>query len=240
VDEYQLGADLKATRKRNVYSHPHPAGNHNGGSLHFGPDGMMYLGMGDNQQRAAAGGRDGRYGRILRFDAATGMPPATGNVAGWTYEYGLRNPYRHSFDLMTGDLYIGDVGDGTWEELNFAPAGKTGNDWGWTTNGDGRGSSPETEPVVRLPTRGAGGVRAIIGGHVYRGKAMPGLCGRYFYGTYSGQVYSLKIEGGKATDVRTHGNLQLGGLGSFGLDANGEIYMSSFSSGTVRKLVPAP
>ena len=156
VDEYQLGADLKATKKRNVYTHPHPAGNHNGGSLHFGPDGMMYLGMGDNQQRAAAGGRDGRYGRILRFDAATGMPPATGNVAGWTYEYGLRNPYRHSFDLMTGDLYIGDVGDGTWEELNFAPAGKTGNDWGWTTNGDGRGSSPETEPVVRLPTRGRG------------------------------------------------------------------------------------
>jgi hypothetical protein len=83
-------------------------------------------------------------------------------------------------------------------------------------------------------------VRAIIGGHVYRGKAMPGLCGRYFYGTYTGQVYSLKIEAGKATDVRTHGNQQLGGLGSFGLDANGEIFMSSFSSGPVRKLVPAP
>jgi glucose/arabinose dehydrogenase len=239
VDEFELGADLKATKKRNVYSHPHPAGNHNGGSLLFGADGMMFLGMGDNQNRAAAGDRDGRYGRILRFDAATGMPPAAGNIMGWTWDYGLRNPYRMSFDLMTGDLYIGDVGDGTWEEINFAPAGKNGNDWGWTTNGDGRGSSPETEPVVRLPTRGPGGVRAIIGGHVYRGKAMPGLCGRYFYGTHSGQVFSLKIESGKATDIRPHSNLQLGGLGSFGLDANGEIYMSSFTSGVVRKLVPA-
>jgi glucose/arabinose dehydrogenase len=240
IDEYELGADLKATKKRNVYSHPHPAGNHNGGQILFGRDGMMYLGMGDNQNRGSAAGRDGRYGRILRFDAATGMPPATGNIAGWTWDYGLRNPYRMAFDLKTWDLYIGDVGDGTWEEINFAPAGKNGNDWGWATNGDGRGSSPETEPVVRLPTRGNGAARAIIGGHVYRGKAMPGLCGRYFYGSHAGQVYSLKIDAaGKATDVMTHGNLQLGGLGSFGLDAEGEIYMSSFTNGTVRKLVPA-
>ena len=202
---------------------------------------MMYLGMGDNQNRGAAGGQDGRYGRILRFDAATGMPPATGNVAGWTFDYGLRNPYRLSFDLMTADLYIGDVGDGTWEELNFAPAGKTRQRLGL----DHQRRRPRLQPRDR-----AGGAAAHARAPAASGRSSaatstgarrcPACAAATSTAPTRARCISLKIEGGKATDVRTHGNLQLGGLGSFGLDANGEIYMSSFTSGTVRKLVPAP
>lgn len=234
IDEFKRTSKTTATFVRSVYSYPHSAANHNGGSIAFGPDKMMYVSMGDNGSNGSEARKtDGRYGRILRLDAATGLGMPAPGMDGFTWSYGLRNPYRMTIDRLTGDLYIGDVGEKTTEEIDFEPNGKGALDWGWSGgNSDGRGSNAETAPIATVGTN----MGAIIGGYVYRGTKIPGMCGRYFYAHWGdGNVFSFVQQGGKATAMMTHPELTVGDLSSFGEDGEGELYISS-NSGTVYRI----
>jgi glucose/arabinose dehydrogenase len=157
------------------------------------------------------------------------------------WAYGLRNPWRFSFDRSTGDLYIGDVGQDRWEEIDFVPDGTRGLlNFGWDVyegdeqveDGELRGGGELVAPIaVYAHDVGC----SVTGGFVYRGTAVPGLRGRYLYGDYcSGRVWSLRVENGEATDVRRE-RISVPQLTSFGEDADGELYVVS-QAGAVYRL----
>jgi glucose/arabinose dehydrogenase len=216
-------------RLRQILFVDQPYSNHNGGQLAFGADGRLYVGMGDGgaggdpENRAQNLGS--RLGKLLVIDVNRRAPRP--QIAG----YGLRNPWRFSFDRQTGDLYIGDVGQNDWEEVDFTPRRSAGiENYGWDVF-EGRArfenKSPNprgrlVSPVVVYPLDGDH--CAVSGGFVYRGKAVPSAAGRYFYGdNCSGTVWSFRISGGRARGVREE-NVRLGSLSSFGEDASGELY----------------
>jgi glucose/arabinose dehydrogenase len=217
------------------------ASNHNGGQLQFGPDGRLYWGNGDG-----GGGGDpqhngqnlGRpFAKIMRLNVNASNPR-------WQlYAYGLRNPWRFSFDRATGDLYIGDVGQNAWEEIDYLKKGTPAFvNFGWnrfegthlydaTTQLVTRGKYHP--PVAQYPH--ADGC-SVTGGYVYRGKAVPAAVGRYFYGDYcTGTIWSLRIVNGKAASLRRE-PFDLKGLSSFGEDSQGELYAMSVSSGDLYRL----
>jgi glucose/arabinose dehydrogenase len=236
---------------------PYP--NHNGGQVLFGPDGLLYLGLGDG---GAANDPEGRgqnlsdlLGSILRLDVHSGaayiVPPdnpfvAQAGAQPEVWSYGLRNPWRFSFDRATGDLYIADVGQDRWEEVDVAPAsggsGK-GLNYGWNImegfhclSGDQCDQTGLTLPVLAY---GHNQGCSITGGYVYRGSAVPDLQGLYFYGDFcQGWVRSLRYAGGAATEVTDWPTLRPGAsILSFGEDTAGELYVLS-SSGGVFKVIP--
>lgn len=256
-----------ASTERVLMSVPHNYGNHNGGTVTFGPDGFLYISTGDG------GGADNfldhgqnpdtKLAKVLRIDvdSATqpyGIPPGNPWAAGGgepaMYAWGLRNPYRMSLD-SNGDLYIGDVGQGWYEELNFVPAGGAGRNFGWavfegtdcfTADPDGNQgcSNPSglTAPLVSDDRRGNGNC-SIVGGHVYRGTCMPDMTGHYFYGDYCGGVVkTLRVQGGQAVDQldRTSDvdpdKVLEQRLSSFGLDGYGELYVTTLVSGRVYRI----
>jgi glucose/arabinose dehydrogenase len=235
IEEWKVTGDTSAEKKPGppLYTFAHSAGNHNGGALAFGPDGFLYIAVGDNAQAATAANITSRYGKIMRIDADTGMP-APGNVDNsYTWHYGLRNPYRVTFDRLTGDILIGDVGANSTEEVNLGLAGKGGLNWGWTGGAtDGKGSSPETEPIHTIPT----GKDAIIGGYVYRGKKIPCLQGHYFFAKHKGGLWSFPVKDGKKVgEVISHGMLASADLISFGEDGAGELYIGG--GGRISRIV---
>jgi glucose/arabinose dehydrogenase len=205
-----------------------PYSNHNGGQNAFGPDGRLYVGMGDGgsggdpEDRAQDLGA--RLGKLLALNVdRRGSEP---QIVG----YGLRNPWRFSFDRRTGDLYIGDVGQNAWEEVNFTRRRSPGlENYGWDAyEGRGRFESKAPNPTGRLVFPIAvyplGGNCAVVGGFVYRGTAVPAARGRYFYGdNCSGAVWSLRVVGGRARSVRREA-FRLDGLSSFGENGRGELY----------------
>jgi glucose/arabinose dehydrogenase len=210
-----------------------PYANHNGGQLAFGPDGLLYIGMGDGGSGGDPENRaqnlSARLGKLLKMNATT--RGATPQIAG----YGLRNPWRFSFDRANGDLYIGDVGQGDWEEIDYVARADTGlKNFGWNVyEGNERYSDNPLNPAgtlvapVRVYSHSLG--CSVTGGFVYRGKAVPSARGRYFYGDYcSGRMWSLKISGGRATDVRQEPQ-RLPELSSFGEDTRGELYAVTLS-----------
>ena len=215
-----------------------PYSNHNGGQLHFGPDGRLYVGMGD----AGAGGdpenraqnMDSPFGKLLAIDVDR-------RGARWqTVGLGLRNPWRYSFDRRTGDLYIGDVGQNAWEEVDFTPRRSPGlENYGWDVY-EGRAKYEDKNPsggrlVFPIVVYPLGGHCAVVGGFVYRGSAVPSARGRYFYGdNCSGAVWSLRVVGGKARGVRRE-PFRLEGIASFGEDNRGELYAVTLG-GTVYRL----
>ena len=216
-----------------------PYSNHNGGQVAFGPDGRLYVGMGDG----GAGGDPqnvsqdlgSRLGKLLARNVD--KAGSTWQIAG----SGLRNPWRFSFDRATGDLYIGDVGQNAFEEIHFLPRVSPGlENYGWDVY-EGRSVYEDKQPgpgrlipPVAVYDHGQG--CSVTGGFVYRGKKMPAAVGRYFYGDYcSGNVWSLKIVRGKATSIRRE-PFQAEGLTSFGEDADGELYLA-VAKGTVLRLV---
>jgi glucose/arabinose dehydrogenase len=220
-----------------------PYSNHNGGQNVFGPDGRLYVGTGD----AGAGGDPedraqnlaSRFGKLLAINVDR-------RGARWqTVGYGLRNPWRFSFDRRTGDLYIGDVGQNAWEEVDFTPRRSRGlENYGWDVyEGRARFESKPRNPRGRLVFPVAvyplsGGHCAVVGGFVYRGSAAPAAQGRYFYGdNCSGTVWSLRIVRGRARDVRRE-RFTISSLSSFGEDANGELYAVNLR-GTVYRLTAA-
>ena len=225
-----------------------PFENHNGGQLLFGPDGYLYLGLGDGGSGGDPSGRGqdltDLLGSILRLDVRTTpyvIPPdnpfaGRSDVRPEIWSYGLRNPWRFSFDRATGDLYVGDVGQSAWEEVDVSPAaegaGKATN-FGWNImEGKHCYAAPTcTQAGLALPVleydHGQG--CSITGGYVYRGAAIPAIQGYYFYADYCrGWVRSFRYQGGEAVDEFQWPTLAPGGsITSFGEDAAGELYLTS-------------
>jgi glucose/arabinose dehydrogenase len=246
-------ADLETGRL--IFFTTQPASNHNGGMLAFGPDGYLYVALGDG------GGANDRYGNGQRPDTVLGTllrldvdepsgeyavpadnPFVDGGGAPEVWAYGLRNPWRFSFD---GDMiYIGDVGQNRWEEIHVAPAGQPGINYGWPIMEGTNCFSPSTNcdptgldiPAVEY-SHGEG--CSVTGGYVYRGSAIPELAGRYFYSDWcGGWLRSFLYQDGAATDLQDHTD-EVGGLASvssFGTDGFGELYMTT-AGGDVWKLV---
>ncbi len=233
-----------------------PFANHNGGLVMFGPDGMLYVGMGDGGSGGDPFGhgqnRATLLGKMLRIDVDRGDPYAVppdnpfvgrAGMRGEIWAYGLRNPWRFCFDPPTGLLYIADVGQNRWEEIDVMPADRAGLDYGWNVlEGDHCYRSRDCDrsgrvaPVVEY---GHGDGCSVTGGFVYRGKRMPNLAGHYFYADYcNAWIRSFKYEGGAVTDHREWRGIGPGQITSFGQDGAGELYVCS-SDGTVHRLVPA-
>ena len=217
---------------------PYP--NHNGGQLEFAPDGSLWVGMGDGGSGGDPENRaqnpSSQLGKLLRIDTASGR---VSMVA-----LGLRNPWRFSFDRATHDLWIGDVGQNVWEEIDFLPRRLLGTtiNYGWRVwEGRSRyeaGQTPTSTGSLRFPITvysHKGGNCSVTGGYVYRGRGVPSARGRYFYGDYcSGNVWSLKQRGGKAVGLRRE-PFSVARLSSFGEDAAGELYLVSLN-GTIYRL----
>jgi len=205
-----------------------PYSNHNGGNIAFGPDGRLYVGLGDGGSGGDPQGRaqnmSSLLGKMLRLDVR--RPGLAPEIVG----LGLRNPWRYSFDRQTGDLYIGDVGQGAVEEVDFTPRESPGlENYGWNLyegsqrfeDGD-PGPGKLVFPVFEYG-RGSGNC-TVIGGFVYRGKARPAQRGRYIVGDYcSGIVWSFRVRSGERTGLRRE-PFRIPGLTSFGEDVAGELY----------------
>jgi glucose/arabinose dehydrogenase len=218
------------------------ASNHNGGQLQFGPDKRLYWGNGDG----GGAGDPQRNGQSLArpFAKLKRLNVNAPKVYWQLVAYGLRNPWRFSFDRANGDLYIGDVGQGAWEEIDYLEHGTTGvSNFGWNRYEGRHIYDSNTALLERGPYRPpvaeyshAFGC-SVTGGYVYRGKAVPAAVGRYFYGDYcTGIIWSFKISGGKAVGLRRE-PFRLRGLSSFGEDAAGELYLMSSDSGSLVRLV---
>jgi glucose/arabinose dehydrogenase len=261
IDELRAASPDRADPgyRRRVLLLRHPVYvNHNGGQLQFGPDGYLYVGTGDGgagyDPPGNAQNRDSRLGKILRLDPRGGMgfgvPPDNPYVGGpgddLVWSYGLRNPFRFSFDRATRDLTIGDVGQNEVEEIDFVPAatgaGRAAN-FGWDECEGGRdsnppptGGSPCTFPSVRpvIEKLADDGWRAIIGGYVVRDPSLPSLAGRYVYGdAYLGMLHSADLR--RPSSDRPLG-VDVPALSSFGEDTAGCVYAASLN-GPVYRLV---
>ena len=233
---------LLATRTV-LFAEEDPYDNHNGGHLVFGPDRLLYTSIGDGGYGGDPDNRAqnvrSRFGKLLTLDVS--KPGATWKIAG----LGLRNPWRFSFDRATGDLYIGDVGQETIEEVNFTSHASTGlENYGWDIyEGSTRyqhGDSALKRGVLVFPVfeyRHAESRCSVTAGSVYRGRARPAARGRFIFGDYcSGTVWSFKMAAGAAEDVRTE-PFRIVGLTSFGEDTAGELYATA-SNGVVYRLTP--
>ena len=242
VSEFSLSGDGRTAdpgSERIVFFARQPATNHNGGMIQFGPDGFLYLGLGDG------GGAGDRYGHGQRPDtplaALVRIDPDQLTSRVWWY--GLRNPWRFWIDHPTGLAYTADVGQDAYEEINVAPLSEPGLNFGWpVTEGlhchqPRRDCDPSglTPPVLEV-SHGDGGTCSITGGVVYRGPAMPALWGQYFYSDYcGGYVRSLLWNGTIATDLREW-TADLGPVVSFGTDGAREMYVLTVN--TVYRIEP--
>ena len=235
-----------------------PYANHNGGALAFGPAGMLYIAFGDGGSGGDPLGNGQRtdtlLGKLLRVDvrpragasAPYVIPPGNPFVGAAgsrpeIWEYGLRNPWRFSFDPPTGDLWIGDVGQDAWEEIDVARSGAGGLNFGWNTMEgrhcfspkNGCSSTGMTQPVAEY---GHDAGCTVIGGAVYRGKAQPLLSGGYLFADYcSGTIWAIP-----ATTDGTVKPVKVGttssGIAAFGQDAEGEMFAADLD-GTISRLV---
>jgi glucose/arabinose dehydrogenase len=236
-----------------------PFTNHNGGRILFGPDGMLYIGLGDGGGGGDPGGRGQSLaellGDILRVDVTSGTSytiPSDNPFAGRTdarpelWSVGLRNPWRFDFDPATGDLYVADVGQNAWEEVDVATVAQgagRGTNFGWNimegTHCYAAATCDTTGLVLPVLEYSHAEGCSISGGYVYRGAAIPELQGHYFYADYcSGWVRSFRFQDGQATDPRQWPTLAPGGgIPGFGRDASGELYVLSVE-GRVFRIVP--
>jgi len=240
---------------------PQPYSNHNGGCLQFGPDGYLYIGMGDGgsggDPQNFAQNIDSLLGKMLRIDVNHGNPyaiPADNpfvNQAGADeiWALGLRNPWRFSFDRLTGDLYIGDVGQNAWEEVSFQPANASGGiNYGWRCREGAHpyNTSPPcnqadflatlTDPITEY-SHSEG--YSITGGVVYRGSRYPNLFGRYFFGDYvNGKIWSIKklSDSPLSWSERTLEIQAPFNISSFGEGEDGEIYLANYNQGKIHHL----
>ena len=259
VEYPMMGHRVQRDEGRTVLSVNEPACNHNGGHIVVGPDGYLWIGFGDG------GGRDDMFNQgqdldtllatMVRIDpeadggSAYSIPAdnpfADGGGRAEIWHYGARNPWRFSFDRVTGDLWIADVGQNTWEEIHVLTAAdgwKPGANLGWPLfEGDERFSGTATPDDLDFPAyvyHHDDGC-SITGGHVYRGSAIPHLVGTYVFGDFcQGRIWGLTIDAqGTATRVELGISVPLGTLVSFSEDAAGELYILSFDD-TVYRLEP--
>jgi glucose/arabinose dehydrogenase len=232
-----------------------PYANHNGGDLLFGPDGFLYAffgdggGGGDPQNNGQS--RETLLGKVLRLDidrpngdraysAPAGNPFAEDVGRDEIWLMGLRNPWRASFDKANGDLWIGDVGQGAWEEIDVARAGVGGLNFGWDRMEGNhcypRGAECSTEGLATPVTEyGRDLGSTVVGGYVYRGSAFPKLVGAYLFADYgSGRIFAIDpASDGFRDPVEVGGGS--GGISSFGEDASGELYVTLLD-GTVSRI----
>jgi glucose/arabinose dehydrogenase len=260
IERYRVSADpnrADPTSAELVLAVAQPFSNHNGGLAAFGPDGKLYIGMGDG-----GGGGDPQetgqdplrmLGKLLRIDVDAGRPyviPPNNPYAGGSnplpeiWASGLRNPWRFSWDRTANLLYMADVGQNRLEEINVVPAGQGGVNYGWDVMEGSDCFEPSsgcTRTGLTLPvaeythTDGC----SVTGGFVYRGQDIPGLRGHYFYADYcQGWIRSFRYANGAATEARSWEVENVGNVSSFGEDARGELYVISHS-GAVYKIVAA-
>ena len=248
-----------------------PQSNHNGGCLQFSPvDGMLYIGMGDGggSNDSGSGHAPGGnaqspttlLGKMLRLDVDIPFPhipadnPFTGAgdpVLDEVWATGVRNPWRFSFDRDNGDMHMADVGQFSWEELNYEPAGMGGRNYGWRCmeglNCTGLSGCTCNGPTLTLPVREYGhngGNCSVTGGYVYRGCAIPDLQGTYFHADYcSGRIWSYEIVGGVQTNLINRTSElapptgSINQITSFGEDALGELYILD-QGGEIYRILP--
>lgn len=223
---------------------PQPFPNHNGGQLAFGPDGLLYIGVGDGGSEGdpnnTAQNPHSLLGKILRMNVHAASPKAS------IYALGLRNPWRFSFDARTGALWIGDVGQNKWEEVDYlAPGRAAGANLGWSAYEGSHVYKPAVAaklnrrhlvwPVAQY-SHAVG--NAVIGGSVYRGNAIPALQGWYVFGDLgSGHIWAMHGPKGKALPV-PGADRQLRLITSFGTDGSGELYVTTLGGGVYRIVHP--
>ncbi|MCG0283667.1 sorbosone dehydrogenase family protein [Streptomyces sp. PSAA01] len=256
VDEFaMLDGKIRPDTRRTVLTQTQPYSNHNGGDITFGPDGYLYIALGDGGAGGDPHGNgqklDTLLGKILRIDPSGGEPYAIPpdnpfvddpNAKDEIWAYGLRNPWRFSFDAGTGDLLIGDVGQNDWEEIDWAPANsKGGENYGWSQMEGTHPFRGGTEPANHVPPvheydRTNLGC-SVTGGYVYRGNAIPDLKGQYVYSDYcDGTVRSLQMENGKVTGANDLG-VNGGEVISFAQGGDGELYVLAIG-GSISRIDP--
>jgi len=268
VAEYQVSAGdpnvANPVQVQTLIQIAQPFSNHNGGCIQFGPDGYLYIGMGDGGSGGDPGDRAQTktvlLGKILRLDVDAPAPfiPASNpfvgdpNGADEVWAYGVRNPWRFSFDRLTGDLYIGDVGQNAWEEIDFQPASSTGGEnYGWrcmegnscyTSSTQCTCNAANLVDPIQVYSHSQG--YSITGGYVYRGSAIPSLQGTYFYSDYgTSKLWTFRYDGSTLTDFTDRTSELAPSSGSisqvvsFGEDANGELYIVELG-GEIWRIVP--
>jgi hypothetical protein len=258
IERYTVSRDPDLADKTSavrVLSIEQPYANHNGGLVAFAPDGMLWIGMGDGGSGGDPHGNgqnpQALLGKMLRLDVDHGRPyaiPRDNPFAGRRdarpeiWAMGLRNPWRYSFDRVAGEVYIADVGQNLWEEVDVAPIGAGGLNYGWNrmeglhafrpVEGDG---TRLTAPVLEY---GHHEGCSVTGGLVYRGARIPALRGHYLFSDYcSGWLRSFRYDHGQATDLREWQGVQTASVSSFGEDAAGEAYIVSLD-GSIFRVVP--
>lgn len=236
-----------------VLTVPQPYTNHNGGQIRFGRDGYLYVALGDGGSAGDPGGYaqnlGSLLGKIVRLDVSTAtadrpyrIPPDNpfqkAGERAEIYALGLRNPWRFSFDRVTGDLWAGDVGQNRWEEINRIVRG--GN-YGWNVLEGRTCFKPPTKcaperfisPVHVYPHTAG---RSVTGGFVYRGTSLPHLAGRYVYGDFvSGRIWGINADGLEQVELL---DTSLA-ISTFGEDSRGELYVVDYAAGTIARVVPA-
>lgn len=266
IARYTIAADGMADQnsEKILLKVAQPFANHNGGQLAFGPDGYLYIGLGDG---GSAGDPDNRaqnkqelLGKILRIDVDSGdpyaIPPDNPFVGGAEsdkkeiWAFGLRNPWRFSFDRQTGDWFVADVGQGDWEEINYIPANdprgevyswRGGDNFGWRCwEGDrqynSEGCNEGFENIFPiLQYNHDDGRCSVTGGYVYRGSQYPALAGRYFYGDYcNGQIFYAQ-----QTDDKWESALAIATslkISTFGENSAGELFVADYDTGTIYQI----
>jgi glucose/arabinose dehydrogenase len=232
---------------------------HNGGTLAFGPDGYLYISLGDDETSDEAQQLSSIFGKILRVDVDSGtqpyaIPPTnpfvdTPGARGEIWAYGLRNPWRFSFDRVTGDVWLGDVGDARMEEVDMQPAGSRGGEnYGWPYYEGTECMQPDhcrdAGMVAPLVTYGHDMTCAVMGGYVYRGTSVPAFSGSYLFGDLcTGGVFSMvgnQQQGWKRIEVAFNPIK----IDSFAEDPSGELYIADMQGGIIYKIadgsIPAP
>lgn len=262
VERFRVSADPNVADPASatlILFQKQPYANHNGGHLLFGPDGTLYIGLGDGGSGGDPQGNAQNLGtllgKMLRIDvsnASASAPyviprdnPFVGRAGarGEIWASGLRNPWRYAIDPATGLLYIADVGQGTWEEIDAAAVTAAAVNYGWSRMEGAHcygaltcDRTGLTLPVLEYDhTQGC----SVIGGFVYRGRRIPEIAGRYFYSDYcAGWLRSFRLVSGAATEMKDWGIPNVGPVLSFGEDATGELYVLT-ASGRVYRLAKA-
>ena len=264
ISELTASADRSTAipaSERIIFTHDQPFANHNGGEIAFGPDGFFYIGLGDGGSGGDPFGngqnRQVLLGKILRIDvdgphapgkeyaipasnpyAPGGVEPGAGLPEIWAY--GFRNPWRFSFDRATGDLYIGDVGQGAWEEIDHQPAASRGGEnYGWVLFEGSHCSAACTSINAVLPiseyAHGADGGCSVTGGYVYRGTRQPQMVGTYLFSDYcSGRIWTPSSTGDLVPVLLAESRLL---VASFGEGQDGEIYLVDLGGGGLYRVL---
>ena len=263
IREYGVSSDpdrASGTPVRTILRIDQPYANHNGGHVAFGPDGLLYIGMGDGGSAGDPGNRaqnlESLLGKMLRINVdrrtstrnytiPSGNPYVGRAGRDEIWSRGLRNPWRWSFDRSTGALWIADVGQGRYEEVNRSPATSSGAgrgaNYGWRVMegrhcyrpSSGCNTSGKVRPLIEY-AHGSTSRCAVTGGHVYRGSASPAMAGGYFYGDYcTGEIWAIAANASPSTTPTRIANTELL-IASFGEDEAGELYVADLSGSVYR------